>query len=139
MAGVVRHRNTPGKAAAADGEVVQAAADEAEHFVALGRGADEIGVFLVMLQQRVLPAAQAEQVVGLSHPLHRRARRRQLRAVRQRGQFIGAVEILVANRVPAFVMAEIDLVALGQHFPQGGDAFLVARLGGADEIVGAAA
>ena len=64
---VPRHRHAPGEGGAGDRHVSQAAPDEAEGLVALGRRADEVGVAVVVVEQALLELAQLEEVVVLLH------------------------------------------------------------------------
>ncbi len=123
------------EAGARDRKGLQAALDEAQDLVAARRRHDEAGILLVELQQRLLPGGQAEEIAGFLHPLHRRAGRRQLFAVRLLGQFGLGEERLVAHRIPALIAAEIDVPPLLQALPQRLGRRQMARFGGADEVV----
>jgi hypothetical protein len=130
---VARHLHAPAEAGAADREVAEARLHEGDHLVPPAGRRDEVGVRLVEGQQLLLPGGEAEEVRGLAHPLHRSAGGGVFHAVAL-CQLVRAVEGLVAHRVPALVMAEIDLALRGQSLPQGRAGALVAGLGGADEV-----
>jgi hypothetical protein len=68
---VPRQRDAPLQAGAADAEVAQPAADEAEGLVAAELGLDGAGVGGVPVEQAVLEAAEAEEVVLLLEVLDR--------------------------------------------------------------------
>ena len=135
MGVVPRDRDAPLERGAADREVPQAATHEGDHLVAPGLRADEIRVVLVMLEQPVLPGRQPEEIGRLLDPLDLRARGRDLLAVGRIGQLGLGIEGLVAHRVPTGVAARIDLARLHEPVPQYLAGALMARLGGADEIV----
>ncbi len=128
--GIARHRDAPGEAGARDRQIVEAAADEAHHLVAARARRDEVGIALVMREQPLLPRRQAEEIIFLLHPFDFGAGRRL--AVEQ---FALVEERLVAHRIPAGELAEIDFAAALQLVPQRLARADVARLGGADEIV----
>ena len=128
--GIVRHRDAPGEAGARYREVLQAALDEADHFVAARGRQDEVRALLVEPQQWLLPGREAKEVARLLDPFDRRPGRRHAAYQLALGE-VG----LVAHRVPAGIAAEIDLIAPHQLAPERLHAGEVARLGGADEIV----
>ena len=59
VAAVPRHRHAPGERGAGDRDVAQAAPDEAERLVALGRRAHEVGVAVVVVEEPLLELARA--------------------------------------------------------------------------------
>ncbi len=134
---VARHRHAPIERGPGDRQIPQALADKAHHLVLAGGGHDEIRVFLVKRQQLVGVFRELEEIAGLLHPLHRRARRRQLLArvvgvVRQ----LALVEIsLVPHAVPTGIAVEVNIAGIGQHFPDRLARLDVAGLRGADEII----
>ena len=65
VAGVPRQRDAPAQRRAADREVLQARADEAEHLVALGLGLDEVGCCSYQSSRRSVVAGEPEEVVLL--------------------------------------------------------------------------
>ena len=130
VVGVVGHRHTPFEAGARDREVIESPLDEADHLVAPAVGQHEIGVLVVEREQPVLPRREPEEVARLLDPFDRRAAGRL--AVDQLGL---GVERFVAHRIPAGIGAEVDLVARDEFAPELLHRGLVARLGGADEVV----
>ena len=96
---------------------------------------DEIRIGLIERQQAVLIGGQAEEVALLLHPLDRRALRPIADVVGAHGGLGLVVVGFVADGIPAGVSVLVD-VALGLHPPpdllRGA---VVARLGGADEVV----
>ena len=127
---IVGDVHAPREVGPADGEILQAALDEAHDLVVAARGPDPLGVGLQVGQQGRAVRAELEEVAGLLHPGHLVARGGL--AVHQ--LVLGEVG-LVADAVPALVLAEVD-VALGLHAPPHlSDHLLVAILGGADEVV----
>ena len=60
-----RHRHAPGERRAGDRDVVEALAEEPEHLVALALRGDDLGVLLDPVDEPLLVAAQAEEVVLL--------------------------------------------------------------------------
>ena len=134
MARRVRHRHAPVEGGARDGEILQAGLDEGDHLVAPLPWADELRMGLVMGQQLVLISREAEEIALLLHPLHLRAGGGEFPAV-PFGQLVLAEIGLVAHRIPAGILVQID-VAIGRHAPpELLDGFLVALLGGADEVI----
>jgi len=129
------HRNAPGETGPRDGQILQAAADEAHHLVAPALRCDEVGVVLVEFQQAILPGREAEEIARLFHPFDLGAARGDLLARRAVAQFALAIEGLVAHRVPARIGVEIDLAALDERRPQRLRRADVPFLGGPDEIV----
>ena len=131
---IARDRDAPAEAGARDGEVLEPAADEADDLVAARGREHEVRVGLVEGEEPVLPGGEAEEVAGLLDPLDRRPGRRL--AVHELAL---GVEGLVADRVPAGILAEIDVAGGDEPLPQGRHRPLVAGLGGADEVVVAVA
>ena len=128
---VPRQRDAPGDRRAADREVLQAAADEAEGLVALGLGPDEVGVLLVPLEQGLLVLREPEEVVLLAHQLDGAAVDGAV-AVDQLG--LGVVR-LAGHAVEALVRAEVDVAGVVAGLQQLVHGPVVAGLGGADEVV----
>ena len=128
-------RDAPGGARAADREVLEALADEAQHLVAPVVGLDEVRVRLVVREQALLVGRQAEEPVALAEPLEGHARvvralhpGRGLVQVRRRLEALG-------RAVPAVVAAEVDVaVVVGAADHLLGRAVVVG-IGGADEPV----
>ena len=132
-----RERDAPtaGRALARDREVLEAAADEAEHLVAPVVRLDEVGVVGEMALEALLVGRQPEEPVLLGQPLER-----DLGVVRadrpaRRLLDVGRVAEALVRAVPALVRPEID-VAVGVGPP---DHLLgrpdVVRIGRPDEAV----
>ena len=130
--GVEVHRNAPLDGGTADAQILQAGLEEVvDHFVLAGRGLDEIGVLLDILDQPVLILAQLEEIGFLAGLFHGAAA-------------VGAVavlqlqfgeEALAGGAVPALVAALVDvalLVKLAEDLLHG---LYMALVGGADEVV----
>ncbi len=130
-----RHRHAPGEGGAADREILEPRLHETDHLVAPALGRDEVGVRLVEREQPVLPGRETEEPGRLLHPLHRRAGGADPRAVGLHRRFALAVERLVAHRVPAAIVAEIEIARVVDALPERLAGAVVARLGGADEVV----
>ena len=127
-----RHRHAPGERRAGDRHVVEALADEAEHLVALALRRDDLGVVLDPVEQALLVAAQPEEVVLLLELGDRLAVDRAVDAVDQLG--LGVVR-LAGHAVRALVGVELDVAVVLDPREQRLHRGVVARLGGADEVV----
>ena len=107
-----RERDAPAGAGPADREILEPAADEAEHLVAAVVRLDELGMLGEVALKAGLVGRQAEEPVALGQPLQRHVRMvRADRAARGLLDVRRAPEALV-RAVPAFVRAEVD-VAVG--------------------------
>ena len=101
---------------------------------------DEVGIVFVIFEQTFLIFRQAEKIGLVFHPFDGCAGGRKLLAVLAFGEFVFAIESFVADRIPAFICAEINVRALAgfvgcNGFPNGLTGFFVTFLGGAYEIV----
>src|SRR5258708_18673325 len=132
MPGIAGHRDAPAEAGARDGEVAQAALDEAHHLVAPRARRDEVRVLVVEFEQPVLPRRQAEEIILLLDPFDLGAGRRATA-----DELALVIEGFVAHGVPAGEAAEIDLAAPLQLLPQRLYTPHMAWLCRADEIVAA--
>ena len=130
--GVPRERHAPLDAGAAHREVAQAGADDAERLVAAELGHDRAGVGVVPRQQPVAEAGEAEEVVLLLELVDGRLVDRAQAAGQQ--LVVGVVR-LAAHAVLAAVVVELDVAGVVAALQQLGDRGVVARLGGADEVV----
>src|SRR6478735_12701201 len=90
---------------------------------------------LVMGEELVLIGREPEEIALLLDPLDRRSLRRQLLAVGSFRQLAFVVIGFVAHRVPAGILAEIDIAVRLHAPPQLLAGALVALLARADEIV----
>ena len=135
------HRDTPVEARAADGKVGEAALDEAAHLVHAEGRLDEVGVLVVELEQAVLERGELEEVGLLLYALERTmaigAQMLTLAAILLVGLLylvLGEVGLL-GDAVPAVVAALIQVAGLAHALPQVLHRVVLARLGGADEVV----
>ena len=103
-----------------------------ECFVAAELGDDGAGVRGVPVEQSLLEAAEAEEVVLFLVVLDR-----SLVDLAQvaRVEFVVGVVLLARDAVLALVDVELDVAGVVAALQQLGDADLVALLGGADEVV----
>ena len=135
MGGIVRDLDPPVERGARDRQVLQSRLDEGDYLVAPFRRTDEIGIVGVMLEQLFLIGRQLEEIALLLDPFDRRA----LWAVAYAivAEFgLGLLVIgLVPDRIPPGVAALVDVAVIGHPVPNLPAGFVVARLGGADEIV----
>ena len=107
-----REGDPPPGPGAADREVLEAAADEAQHLVAPELGLDELGMLLVPALQALLVSREPEEPVLLGQPLERDLG--VIRADRPGGGLddVGRVPEALVGAVPALVRADVD-VAVG--------------------------
>ena len=134
-----RHRHAPIEIGAAHGKILEAGAHETRHLVAPGLGADEVGLRLVEGQQPVLIGREAKEEVLLLHPGHRRAGDLGDRCAIGAGlEFVLGVVGLVAHRVPAGVLRQVEVAVRLHPAPQLLRGSVMRGLGGADEVVLAA-
>ena len=130
--GVEVHRNAPLDGGTADAQILQAGLKEiVDHFIFAGRGLDEIGVLLDILDQPVLILAQLEEIGFLAGLFHGAAA---IGAVAVLQLQLGE-EALAGGAVPALVAALVDvalLVKLAEDLLHG---LHVALVRGADEVV----
>ena len=117
--GIAGHRHAPGEAGARHREVLQPALDEAQDLVAPAVRPDEARVLLVERQQPVGPGRELEEVRRLLDPLDLGAGRdgAALAVLADLGLALDEVG-LVAHRVPAGILAEIDVARCDQLLPQ---------------------
>ena len=132
VARVPRQRDAPRQAGAADGEVAQPGADQPERLVAAELGHDRPGMGRVPVEQAVLEARQAEEVVLLLELLDRQLVDRAQVAGQQ---VVVAVVQLAAHAVLAPVQVELDVAGVVAALQQLDDGGPVPRLGRADEVV----
>src|SRR4029453_4978000 len=107
----------------------------AQDLVAARFRADELGIVAIKLEQRLLVLGQAEEPGLLSRPLDGRALGRELLPALPLDELAFVVESLVAPRIPTLVAVEIKVPGRLHRFPDGDACALVARLGGAHEII----
>ena len=133
VTGGPRHRHAPGERRAGDRHVVEALAQEPEHLVALALGRDDLGVGLDPVDETLLVAAEAEEVVLL---LQRGDRPLGVdRAELAVDQLALLVVGLAGDAVRALVGVELDVAVVLDPRQQGLHGGVVAGLGGADEVV----
>ena len=107
MSLVKRHGHAPVERGTADGEVFQAALHERDDLVATGFRADEVGMLVVELEQRLLELGQLEEPVLLAAGLLHRALAvgaDELAVLVLLEVGLGVVSFLV-HTIPAFVAA----------------------------------
>ena len=129
MLGIVRYGDTPGELRAADGKIAQAAAHEREHFVAARLRADEIGLLGVEANQLVLERREFEVIVFFVDGFRGAA------AIGAGSAGLRIDVEFIGNAVLAGVSSLVDIAVIANLAPQRLHALLVARGGGADEIV----
>ena len=134
MALVESQRNAPVEGGTRDGQILQAALDERDDFVATRLGADEIGMGLVELEEAVLEFRKLEEPVLLArrHATHRTL------AIRadERARIVGlqvafGIVGFFMDAVPALVGALVEVAFLVEVVPE--------RLHGARLAIGARA
>ena len=124
----------PVEGGAGDGQVVEAALDEGDQLVAAGFGVD-VAFVGVELQELVSVLGEAEEVGLFLGPLDLGAGGNGVTlAVADLG-FVFCVVGFVADRVPAGVLAEVDVTVLFHTLPDGLGCYIVVGVGGADEAV----
>ena len=133
--GIARYTHPPVEGRARHREILQAASDEARHLVEPFPRQHEIGMTCVELEQPVLVGGQAEEIALLLHPFDRSALWSDPIAALVEPGFLLVVVGLVAHRVPAGVLVEIDIARSLHALPDGCGGAMVALLGGADECV----
>ena len=136
VAFVEGQRHAPVEGGTADGQVLQTALHEGDHLVLARFGADEVGVLLVELQQRLLKLGELEEPVLLAAGLLHRAMAigaHQLAVLVLLEVGLGVIGFLV-HAVPALVAALIAPALIEQVLPELLHGAGVARLGGAHEI-----
>ena len=141
MALVERDLDAPVKARAAHGKVVETALDKAAHLVHAERGLNKIGMLVIELEQLVLEGGKLKEVGLLLHALER--------TVAVGAQVLADAAVLlvalldlrvgevglVRHAVPAVVAALIQVAGLLHALPQILHGMMLARLGGADEVI----
>ena len=130
--GIPRDLDAPGQLGAAEADVLQPAADEAERLVVALPGGDEVGPVGVQLLQLLLEAGEPEEPVLLLLAVQRDAvdRARVVRA-----DLVLGLEVRAAGAVPALVLALVDVAVVVDALHDLLDPLLVAGVGGADEEV----
>ena len=133
--------DAPVKARAAHGKVVEAALDKATHLVHAERGLDKVGVLIIELEQLILESGKLKEVGLLLHALERTvAVGAQVLAdaavllVALLDLRIGEVG-LVGHAIPTVVAALIQVAGLLHALPQVLHGMMLARLGGANEVI----
>src|SRR5690606_21483239 len=136
---IPRNLDAPVEAGAADGEVTQALLDELDDFVAHAFRLHEVGVRLVQVEQRLLEAAHAEEVVGLLEHFDGlgvdRAHLLALELPGSRNKVAGLLVFFAADAVVALELALVDEAIVVELLQEQLHAGLVALVGGSDEVV----
>ena len=128
-----RHRHAPGERGPGDRHVIEALAQEAEHLVPLALGGDDLRVRLDPVDEALLVAAQAEEVVLLAERGDGTAGVD--RAVDAVDQLALLVVRLAGHAVRALVGVELDVAVVLDPLQELLHGRVVPRLGGADEVV----
>ena len=138
---VKRDLDAPVKARTAHGKVIKAALDKAAYLIHTERRLDKVGVLVIELEQLVLEGGKLKEVGLLLHALKRTvAVGAQVLAdaavllVALLDLRIGEVG-LVRHAIPTVVAALIQVAGLLHALPQVLHGMMLARLGGADEVV----
>ena len=145
VVGVEGQRDAPIERGARDGEVLEAALDEAHDLVAANLRLDEVGMGGVEVQQRLLELGKLEEPALLLDALERTLA---VGAQRDGGLVVVAVLVgvgvahvglsevgLLRHAVPALVGALVDVPLLLEVLPEVLHRLDVALLGGADKVV----
>ena len=136
MTFIERQRNAPVEGRTGNGKVFQAAFHEGNDFVLTGFGTNEVGVFLIELQQRFLEFGKLEEPIFFAASFLNRALA--IRAhefafvVLQKVAFV-VIGFLV-NAIPALVGTLVAISLVVQILPELLNRFGVARLGGANKV-----
>ena len=136
MSLVKRHGHAPVERGTADGEVFQAALHERDDLVATGFRADEVGMLVVELEQRLLELGQLEEPVLLAAGLLHRALAvgaDELAVLVLLEVGLGVVSFLV-HTIPAFVAALVAVALVVEVLPELLHGAGMARLSRAHEI-----
>ena len=128
---VPRQGNAPLQRLSTDREILQAAFDEAGHFVAAKAWHDRVGMLLVPLEQPLLKARKAEEVVLFFDVGGLRLVDRAVAV----GELVLHVVGLASNAVVPAVHIELDVAGVVARLQQFLHAALVAVFGGANEVV----
>src|SRR5581483_9903956 len=133
---VARKRDAPGLALARDGDVLEAALEQAQHLVAPDLGLDAQGARADALEHRVAVGAQAKKVVALPGGDERERGVLDAAAV---GDLRLGLELLAPGAVQPLVLRFVQVAgpARADALEESGDRAGVPRLRGADPVVGA--
>ena len=133
--------DAPVEARAADGEVREAALHEGAHLVHAEGRLDEVGALVVERQELVLEGGEPEEVGLLLDALQRTAAVRAEVLALGAALLVGLLDLvlgevgLLRDAVPAVVAALVEVAGLPHALPEVLDRVVLARLGGADEVV----
>ncbi|MNU62121.1 hypothetical protein D3C71_513380 [compost metagenome] len=131
---IVGNLHTPVEGRARDRKILQPGFDEGDDFVATLSRADEVGLFLVKLQQPILIGRKLEEVARFLDPLDRRPLPAVTHAVANFRLVLGVIGF-VTHRIPAGIAVLVDVAIVGHPVPHDLARLMMAQLGGADEIV----
>src|SRR5207249_10514973 len=129
---VPRQGDAPRLSGAADRDVDQTALDQTEDLVAPDLRLQELRMRREMIEERPLVFGEPEKVVLLADPLRLQRRMQRTAAV---DEVLLLLEFLAADAVPPLVNAFVDVARVVDAPRQFGDAGMVTRFGGADEVV----
>ena len=124
----------PVEGGAGDGQVVEAALDEGDQFVAAGFGVD-VAFVGVEFEELVAVLGEAEEVGFFFGPFDFGAGGDGVALAVAYFGFVFCVVGFVADGVPAGVLAEVDVTVLFHALPDGLGCDVVVGVGGADEAV----
>src|SRR3546814_1713323 len=113
------YRNAPIETRPRNREVRQAATNEAQDFIPSAIGLDKFWIALDMRDQPVGIGGQTEKPAFLDGPFNRRTLGGEFDVPFPFGQFLFIVKSFVANRIPAFVTALIDIAICFHRLTQG--------------------
>ena len=132
LRGVPRHGDAPGHALPRDREILETRLDEGARLVHAAARQDEVGLRVVVVEQRLLEGGQTEEEVLLLRPLGHGA---VLRAELPVDELLLAVELLAGRAVEAGVGALEEVAAVAQALDEPLHERLVLGVGRADEEV----
>src|SRR5258708_3674583 len=126
---IVRNRNAPRKAGAADGKITQAGAHESDDLVTARLGTNKVGLARVKLQQLIRKGRELKEVILLFDGLRRASAFR---------TWLAPPHLhvnLVEQTIPARIAALVDVTVVPNPLPEFLKAALVPVGSGADVVV----
>ena len=131
---VAGYRHTPVEGGAGDGQVIEAALDEGDQFVAAGFRVD-VAFVGVEFEELVAVLGEAEEVGFFFGPFDFGAGSDGVALAVADFGFVFCVVGFVADGVPAGVLVEVDIAVFFHALPDGLGCGVVVGVGGADEAV----
>ena len=135
MLWIARHLDAPVEGGARDREVLQAAFDKSHDLVEPLLRQDEVGMPSVEVEQLLLVGGELEKIALLLDPFDRRTLRADTFARVVEPGLVFVVIRFVAHRVPAGILAEVNVARRFHLLPDGDRRTMVALFGGSDEYV----